>query len=295
MELRHLRFFIVLAEELHFTRAAERLHIEQPPLSRAIKELEEELEFTLFIRSSKGTRLTPAGKSFLRDARRLFASLQRAKDNASAVASGQRGSLHIAISDGATDPRLSSFLARCRIDEPEIEVRLTEVTMPEQLRGLRSGDYALGLAHTGDVGDDLVAEAIWQDPFVAVIPARHPLLAFKEIELGELSNYPLILCDPSMRSGFNRELARLLKPLETNPDVAEYVSSLEMMLTFVGAGYGVGFTTLSRTVLCKRPDIVIRPLASHTSRITTYLLRLRNMAHSPISLDHFINRLRNPL
>ncbi len=148
MELRHLRCFIVLAEELHFTRAAERLHIEQPPLSRSIKELEDELGILLFDRDRRGTRLTAAGTAFLQDTRRLFAVLEQAKENAKAVASGLRGSLRIAVSDGATNPRLSAFLARCRAEEPEIEVRLTEVPLAEQIRGLRSGDFTIGFART---------------------------------------------------------------------------------------------------------------------------------------------------
>lgn len=294
MELRHLRCFIALAEELHFTRAAERLHIEQPPLSRTIMELENELGIKLFHRNKKGTRLTRAGTSFLQDTRRLFVVLEQARENAKAVAAGLRGSLHIAVSDGAIDPRLSTFLARCRAEEPEIEMRLTEMPLAEQLRGLRSGDFALGFTHTGDVGDDIIAEPIWQDPLVAVVPARHPLLVFKEIELRELTRYPLVMCDPEVRSGFSRELSRLLQPLEHEPDVVELVSSLEMMLTLVGAGYGVGFTTAARIALCNRPDIVIRPLAAHSAKITTYLLRSNGADDSSISLERFIDRLRGP-
>src|SRR5690606_12550279 len=114
MELRHLRCFIVLAEELHFTRAAERLHIEQSPLSRTIKELEDELGVLLFTRDRRGTRLTQAGAVFLQDVRRVFTTLEQARENARAGSAGYRGSLRIAVSDGAVDPRLSAFLARCR-------------------------------------------------------------------------------------------------------------------------------------------------------------------------------------
>ena len=157
MELRHLRCFIVLAEELHFTRAAERLHIEQSPLSRTIKELEDELGVVLFDRNRRGTALTPAGAAFLQDIRRLFTVLEQAQENVRAVAAGLRGNLRIAVSDGATDPRLSAFLARCRAEEPEVEIRLSEVPLAEQLRGLRSGDFTIGFAHTADVGDGIVA------------------------------------------------------------------------------------------------------------------------------------------
>src|SRR3546814_14009920 len=104
MELRHLRCFVALAEELHFTRAAERLHIEQPPLSRAIKELEDELGVLLFDRDRRGTRLTAAGTAFLQDTRRLFAVLEQARENANAVAAGSLAPLRNDVSTCRNPP-----------------------------------------------------------------------------------------------------------------------------------------------------------------------------------------------
>jgi len=273
MELRHLRCFVALAEELHFTRAAERLHIEQPPLSRAIKELEDDLGVVLFERNRRGTVLTEAGATFLQDVRRVFAVLKQAQENVQAVAAGLSGSLRIAVSDGAIDPRLSALLARCREEEPEIEIRLSEVPLADQLRGLRSGDFSIGFAHTAEVGDGIVTEPLWHDPLVVAVPARHPLLSHKAVPLHQLAIYPLVLCDPQVCEGYDRELARLLRPLERPPDVAEHVSSLDMMLTLVGAGYGVGFITETRIAASLRPDVVIGPLAMDSAVITTYLLR----------------------
>jgi len=164
MELRHLRRFVVLAEELHFARAAERLYIEQSPLSRTIKALEDELGVMLFHRGSRGTRLTAEGAAFLQDIRRLFTVLEHALENVKAVAAGLQGRVCIAISDNAIDGRLPIFLARCREEAPEIELHVCEVTRSEQLRGLRDGDFAFGLAHTTNVGVGIVAEPLWQDP-----------------------------------------------------------------------------------------------------------------------------------
>lgn len=293
MELRHLRCFVVLAEELHFTRAADRLHIEQPPLSRAIKELEDELGVLLFDRDRRGTRLTPAGAAFLQDTRRLFTILEQARENAKAVASGLRGSLRIAISDGAIDPRLSAFLARCRAEEPEVEIRLSEVPLAEQLRGLRSGDFTLGFARTADLDDDIVAEPIWQDPLVIAVPARHELLAHKKVPLHELRGHPLVLCDPQACEGYCRELTRILQGVEQKLNVVEEVCSLDMMLTLVGAGYGVGFMTANKIPVSQRPDVVIRPLDIESAVITTYLLRSQSESSSA-SLDRFVDRLRAP-
>lgn len=292
MELRHLRFFVVLAEELHFTRAAERLHIEQPPLSRAIKELEDELGVLLFDRDRRGTRLTAAGSAFLQDTRRLFTILDQARENAKAVAAGLRGSLRIAVSDGAIDPRLSAFLARCRAEEPEIEIRMSEVPLAEQVRGLRSGDFMIGFAHTAEVGGGIVAVPIWQDPLVIVVPARHALLAHKRVPLQALQGHPLVLCDPQVCEGYYRELSRFLETLEHKLNVVEEVSSLDMMLTLVGAGYGIGFVTTAKVSVSQRPDIVIRPLDMDSAMITTYLLRLASNNRSA-SLERLIDRLRD--
>lgn len=293
MELRHLRCFVALAEELHFTRAAERLHIEQPPLSRTIKELEDELGVMLFDRDRRGTRLTAVGATFLQDIRRLFTVLEQARENVRAIAAGLRGSLRIAISDGAIDPRLSAPLALCRQEEPEIEIRLSEVPLSEQLRGLRTGDFTIGFAHTADVGDGLVTEPIWQDPLVVAVPIRHPLLAHKEVSLRELASYPLVMCDPQLCEGYCRELTRLLRPLEREPTIVEHVSSLDMMLTLVGAGYGIGFAIGTRIAACQRPDVVIRPLALDSAVITTYLLRPESCNGLTGPVDRFIERLRS--
>ncbi|HDR9032943.1 LysR family transcriptional regulator [Burkholderia multivorans] len=290
MELRHLRCFVVLAEELHFTRAAERLHIDQSPLSRAIRELEDELGTLLFDRDRRGTRLTQAGTVFLQDVRRVFTTLDQARENVKAVSAGYRGSLRIAVSDGAIDPRLSEFLTRCREEEPEIEVRLSEVSFSEQLRGLRSGDFSIGFAHTNSVGSGIVAEAIWHTPIVAALPARHPLLVHKEVPLDELTRFPLIMVAPQMCEGYFRELTKLLHAQVHEPNVIEHATSLDVMLTLVAAGYGIGFSSFARVATCRHPNIVIRPLAVGSAVITTFLLR-PDSEHPCFLLERFMARL----
>jgi len=171
-------------------------------------------------------------------------------------------------------------------------VRLSEVPLAEQLRGLRSGDFTIGFAHTAEVGDGICAEPIWQDPLVIAMPIRHELLAHKEIPLHKLGEHPLILCDPQVCEGYCRELTRLLRPLERKPNIVEHASSLDMMLTLVGAGYGIGFTTAARMATSQRTDVVARPLAVDSAVINTYLLRPSNDALSP-SLERFIARLRS--
>jgi len=171
---------------------------------------------------------------------------------------------------------------------------LISVSLAEQLRGLRSGDFTIGFAHTADVGDGLVAEPIWRDPLVVAVPARHELLAHKEVPLHELGSHPLVLCDPQVCEGYCLQLSKLLQPLKHKPNVVEHASSLDMMLTLVGAGYGVGFTTTTRIAGYQRSDVVIRPLAVESAVITTYLLWPENSRLS-VSLERFIARLRDRL
>lgn len=291
MELRHLRYFVALAEELHFTRAAERLHIEQSPLSRTIKDLEDELGVLLFNRDRRGTHLTHAGQVFLQDVRRVFSSLEQATAGAKAAASGYRGTLRIAASDGTVEPRLSSWLARCREEEPEVEIRLFDVPLSEQLQGLRKGHFDAGLARADAVGEDIAAQAIWQDTLMLAVPARHPLLIHRSVPLNELSRYPLIACHPQACEGAYLQVARLLRTLEDEPCLVEQATSLDMMLTLVAAGYGLGFVTTAQMAAFRHPDVVVRPiLGSDDVMLTTYVLRAA--ANASQQLSRFIARLR---
>lgn len=272
MELRHLRYFMAVAEELHFARAAERLHIEQSPLSRAIKELEYDLGVQLFERTTRSTRLTWAGKVFLEDVRRIFATIDQAKASVKAAATGYRGSLRIALSDGCAQLRLAALLAQCREEEPEVEIQLFEMPFSQQVKGLRSDLYDAGFAQSAEVGEGIIAEPIWSDPLVIAVPARHPLLVHKRIPLDEALRYPLVLCHPEACEGFFQQIERLLCTVDAQPVVADRVTTLDLMLTLVAAGYGLGFASASQIAVCRHPEVVVRPLAGRTLVLTTYLL-----------------------
>ena len=224
MELRHLRYFIAVAEELHFARAAERLHIEQSPLSRAIKDLEYDLGVQLFERTTRSTRLTWAGQVFLDEAHRVLSTLEQAIASTKAAATGYHGTLRIALSDGIAQPWLAALLARCREEEPDVEIRLFEVPLAEQVKGLRGGLYDAGFAHAAEVAKGIVVQSVWSDPLVIAVPARHPLLAHKRIPLVELIRYPLVLCHPEICEGCYRQIERILRTVDVEPVVARGVS-----------------------------------------------------------------------
>ncbi|ACK53120.1 LysR substrate-binding domain-containing protein [Shewanella chilikensis] len=290
MELRHLRCFLAVAEELHFARAAERLHIEQSPLSRAIKELEEELGVTLFARTTRSTRLTLAGKLFLEHVRRVFAALQQARDSVKAAANGFHGQLRIALSDGITPSRLPALLALCRQEEPEVEIRLFEVPLSQQIKGLHDDLYDVGFARSDEVGDGLIAEPVWSDPLMVAVPARHPLLAHKRIPLEELLRYPLVLCDPTVCEGDARQVERVLRRVDMEPLIAERVASSDLMMALVSAGFALGLTGAAHIATSREPGVVARPLAGRSPVLTTYLLRLDGVPSE--TLAHFIERVQ---
>ena len=277
MELRHLRCFLAVAEELHFARAAERLHIEQSPLSRAIKDLEEELGVLLFARTTRSTRLTHEGHMFLEHVPRVFTALQQARDSVKAAANGFQGQLRIALSDGMTPPRFSALLARCRQDEPEIEIRLSEVPLARQIRGLHDDTYDLGFARADDGGDGLIAEPVWSDPLMVAVPDRHPLLSYKRIPLEEMLRYPLVLGDPLACEGYARQIEHLLRRhTDKEPLVAERVASVDLMMALVAAGYALGLTGASHLTASRERGVIARPFAGLSPKLTTYLLRPDN-------------------
>jgi DNA-binding transcriptional LysR family regulator len=288
MEIRHLRCFLAVAEELHFARAAERMHIEQSPLSRTIKELEEDLGVRLFERNTRSTRLTRAGQVFKDHVPRVFAALAQARDNVRAVAAGYQGQLRVALSGSISQARLTSLLARGREEEPDIELRLYEVSLAQQIRGLSGDLYDAGFALSPDVGESLMVVPAWIDPIVVAVPPRHPLLAHKRLPLDEVMRYPLVLCDPDADEGFSRQLARMMRVVDREPIIAEKVVSHEMMVTLVAAGYGLGFSTEAHVSASYPHAIVMRPLAGRTPMLTTYLIR--RIGEPSEALQRFVDR-----
>lgn len=290
MELRHLRCFIAVAEELHFARAAERLHIEQSPLSRAIKELEEELGVVLFARTTRSTRLTRAGKLFLDHVRRVFAALEQARDSVKAAANGFHGQLRVALSDGITPSRLPALLALCRQEEPEVELRFFEVPLSQQIKGLHDDLYDLGFAQSDEVGDGIVALPVWSDTLMVAVPARHPLLAHKRIPLDELLRYPLVLCDPQACEGHAKHVERVLRRADVEPLVAERVTTCDLMMALVSAGFALGLLGEAHIAASRESGVVARPLASRVPPLTTYLLHIEGEPSDVVA--RFIERVQ---
>ena len=289
MELRHLRCFLAVAEELHFARAAEKLHIEQSPLSRTVKELEEELGVQLFIRTSRSTRLTLAGRLFLKHVPRVFTALEQARESVKSAASGFHGQFRIALSDGITPSRLPALLARCREEDPEMEIRLFEVSLAQQLKGLHDDLYDAGFSMADEVGDGIIVEPAWEEELMVAVPARHPALAYKRIPLEEVLRYPLVLGDPAVCEGHARQIDRILRKQEKEPLVVQHVATFDVMMALVSAGLALGLAGTAHIAASREPGVVGRPLAGRSPMLTTYLLR-RDTEPSQ-ALARFIERL----
>ena len=289
MELRHLRCFLIVAEELHFARAAERLHIDQSPLSRTIKELEEELGARLFIRTTRSTQLTRAGRQLLEHVPRIFIALDQARDGVKSATNGFLGQLRIALSDGVTPTRLSTLLARCREEDPEVEMRLFEVPLGLQIKGLHEDLYDVGFSMAEDGGDGILVTPAWEDDLMVAVPARHPVLAFKQVPLKEVLRYPLALGDPAVCEGHARQIDRFLRKLDQEPLIAQRVATFDVMMTLVSAGLALGLAGEAHIASSREPGVVARRLAGKPYMLTTYLLR-RDAEPSEM-LARFIERV----
>ena len=289
MEFRHLRYFLAVAEELHFARAAERLHIEQSPLSRAIRELEEELGAQLFVRTSRSTRLTLAGKLLMENAPRVLLALDQARESVKAAANGFHGRLRLALSDGISPSRLPALLARCREEDPEIEIRLFEVPLAQQLSGLRDDLYDAGFSMADEVGDGIIIEPAWEDELMVAMPARHELLAHRRVPLDEVLQHPLVLGDPAVCEGHAKQIDRILRKQDREPLIEQYVATFDVMMTFVSAGLALGLAGAAHIASSHEPGVVGRPLAGKSPMLTTYLLR--RDAEPSQALARFIERV----
>ncbi|HET9718473.1 MAG TPA: LysR substrate-binding domain-containing protein, partial [Solirubrobacteraceae bacterium] len=232
MELRQLRYFVAVAEELHFRRAAARLHISQPPLSQQVRQLEEELGTQLLIRNRRRVELTAAGEAFLHDARVILGELEGAVGTARRIGAGQSGRLRINFVGSALLSIIPAAVQAFRRDRPGVEVDLRERPTAEQLRAVRSGAVDLGFVRPPvDELDGLEAELVLREPTLAAIPAEHPLARAPRPSIARLAGEPLVLFPRSQAAGFHDLLIATLAVGGQTPRVVQYAPE---MTTIVG-------------------------------------------------------------
>ena len=261
MELRQLRYFVAVAEELHFRRAAVRLHISQPPLSQQIRQLEDELGYPLLARTRRRVELTPAGEAFLRDARALLAELDGAVETARRIDAGQTGRLRVNFVGSALLSIVPGIVQRFRAARPSVEIELHERSTIEQLRAISAGVVDVGLVRPPiDDIPEVRTETVLTERTVAALPAGHELTSLRRIPLHRLGSEPLVMFPRSQAPGFHDLLMSSMSAPGTHPQVVQYAPEMLTIIGLVATGIGVSLVPASVTRLAL-DGVTYRPVA----------------------------------
>ena len=271
IELRHLRYFVAVAEELNFRRASVRIHIDQSPLSRAIRELEEELGVPLFVRLPRRLRLTPAGIKLLAECRKLLIRLERLKRTVRHTHALYQAPLCIGVADGIAQPRLSECLNRWRLVAPEVPLEIAEMRARELANALRNEEIDVGFSF-GVPDDEAIAHTpAWRYPVMALLPSGHELAEHAAIPLKELLAFPLLSCSEDRLPGLLAQMRAIVRKYTKQATLAGAASTLSGYVTRIAAGTGVGLADAGHTWGLQRNDVLALPLAEE-EHITTFVL-----------------------
>jgi len=266
MELRHLRYFVTVAEELHFGRAAERLFISQPPLSQQIQQLEREIGVALFLRTSRSVQLTPAGEVFLRDARLILVAVDNAVLGAKRAARGEEGWLGIGFAASATYDLLPAVLHDFRQSYPAIELSLVESNAAEQAAALHDHSIHVGFARPPIVDDLFVVAAVLKEPFVVALPATHPLAASSDVSLSELASEDFVSFPEGPLPSYAQSVRQACETASGfTPRVVQEVREMQTAISLVVAGLGIALLPASVANL-QRAGLVLLPLQEPAPR-----------------------------
>jgi DNA-binding transcriptional LysR family regulator len=267
MKLRHLQSFVAVAEELHFGRAAERLHMAQPPLSEQIRQLEAELGVTLLHRTTRRVELAPAGEVLLARAREILASVDRATQDTQRAARGELGRLAVGFTGSSTYALLPALAAALRSALPGVLLELHgELLTPAQVASLLDGTLDLGLLRPPVRQRELAFEVIRWEPLIAAIPQAHPLAAADAVPLEKLSAEPFISYPSHFRSVLHDAIEETCAAHGFLPRVAHEVSETATLVSFVAAGLGVSLVPESTRHMTV-DGAVYRPLAGDTTTV----------------------------
>ncbi len=258
MELRLLHYFVTLAEELHFGRAAQRLFISQPPLSVAIKQLEEELQAQLFERSSKGVRLTAAGEHLLDKARQLLALSHQAAQETRDVARGTVGHLRLGFVGSSLYRGLPQALEAMQQTHPRVRVDMLEANSAEQIQGLQQMRLDVALVHSIQPPEGIASQLIMEEPFVVCLPDRHALCTAQAVDLADLKDDRLILFSNLVSPTYHQRIYEMCQAHGFTPEVRHEVRHWLSVIALVSLGQGVALVpaALERVGL---PHLVFRP------------------------------------
>ena len=251
IELRHLRYFVAVAEELHFGRAAARLNISQPPLSQQIQLLEAQIGARLLARTNRSVNLTAAGSQFLFDARQILSQVDLAAKRAARLHQGETGELRIGMTASAPFIKpISEALSVYRLRYPDVHVQTVESHTRQLIVPLSEGSLDLGLMRNTPLPDTLAWHVALREPLLALVPAGHPLSRQSQISLRDLATEPFVFFDPLAGTGLYDDIIGLLQRYEITPYVTQEVGEAMTILGLVAAGLGVSVLPASYSRLC---------------------------------------------
>ena len=270
MELKHLRAFVVLAEELHFSRAAKRLSVVQPALSMQIKGLEEELGVRLFERNRHSVSLTEAGRVFLPEARATLHQAAHAADMARASGRGEIGRVRLGFVSSVLPQLLPTLIRSVHERFPRIELQLKDMPGPDQARALQDGQLDFGLMRLPAAYAGIQTQGVLQESFVLALPTDHPLAARQTLQPEDLQQVPILVLGRRYAPGFYDDLMRAMREQGVTPLIASELGEFTTMLALVAAGLGVGLLP-AHAALAVPPNVVARPLDLGEYRAATGL------------------------
>jgi len=239
VELRHLRYFVAVAEQLHFRHAAEIVHVAQPALSQQIRQLEKELGVTLLERSRHQVRLTPAGKAFYESALGVLRQADQAAARARKVDSGDAGTIRIGFVSTAAIRVLPDGVKRLQKQVPAAEVELSELAAGEQIDGLYREQLDIGFVHAKLSRDVLGTRIVARDRLIAAVPDSSPLARCRRVDLRDLASWPAIMPAGHSSSGFYEQVRMAYQMAGVRPERVHYTRLLQTGLLLVAAGVGV--------------------------------------------------------
>ncbi len=260
MELRHLRYFIAVAEELHFRRAAARLHIAQPPLSIQIRELERELGVTLLARTHRRVDLTEAGRVFLDGARRTLTQLDAAISDAQRAERGQTGRLNIGFVSSSSYELLPRLLVAFRAIYPDVALHLQAATTNEQLAALDERRLDLGILRLPVNDGRLAWQVLAEEPLVTVLPVSHPLALLERTPLASLAQESFILYPRVDNPAIHDAIIACCHMAGFSPRITQETGDMQAITALVASGLGVALVIASPG-LPALPGVTLRPLA----------------------------------
>jgi len=289
MELRQMRYFVAVAEELHFGHAAKRLRIAQPALSRQIQVLEKELLVQLLARNRRRVQVTPAGQVFLDRARLILARTEDAVLAAQRASGGVSGTLNLGFVGSATYDVLPAVLRAFRVSAPQVELTLSEMTVHAQLEALIEKRIDVGLLRLPARTAGLVFRTISREPLLVALPSAHPLARLPAVRLSALAGEPFVLYPDHPRPSWTEFVVGLCQQAAFRPIVAQRTVEIQTTLSLVAAGIGLSIVPECVGNIL-RNDVVFRRLTGVRVR-TELLAAFREDEASPV-VKTFLKVLR---